>query len=226
MSIFSRIPDIINSNLNAMLDKAENPEKMVRLIIKEMEDTLVEVRTTSARAIADKKELGRRLERLTRDAGEWQSKAELALSKERDDLARAALVEKGKAEEAAATLEAELGVLDETLAKLGNDIHALEVKVKDARNRQNAIVLRGQAAQTRIGVRRQLSSNSIDDAMARFERYERKMDDLEGQAESYDLGGRSLADEIDELARDDAVDEELRRLKDAVREQRSPDRTS
>ena len=226
MSIFSRIPDIINSNLNAMLDKAENPEKMVRLIIKEMEDTLVEVRTTSARAIADKKELGRRLERMTHDAGEWQRKAELALSKERDDLARAALVERGKAEEAVATLDAELGVLDETLSKLGDDIHALEVKIKDARNRQNAIVLRGQAAQTRIGVRRQLSSHNIDDAMARFERYERKMDDLEGQAEAYDLGGRSLAEEIDELSRNDAVDEELQRLKDAVREQKSPDRAS
>ncbi len=224
MSIFSRIPDIINSNLNAMLDKAENPEKMVRLIIKEMEDTLVEVRTTSARAIADKKELSRRRDQALHEGGEWQRKAELAISKDRDDLARAALVEKSKAEEAAKVLESELIVLEDTLAKLGDDIHALQTKIKDAKNRQNSIVLRGQAAQTRLGVRRQLNEHNIDDAMVRFERYERKMDDLEGQVEAFDLGSRSLADEIDELDRSDAVDAELEALKDAVRSRDKADK--
>lgn len=226
MSIFSRIPDIINSNLNALLDKAEDPEKMVRLIIKEMEDTLVEVRTTSARAIADKKELARRRDRALHEGSEWQRKAELAISKDRDDLARAALVEKSKAEEAAKVLESELVVLDDTLAKLGDDIHALQTKIKDAKNRQNSIVLRGQAAQTRLGIRRQLNDHNIDDAMARFERYERKMDDVEGQVEAFDLGSRSLADEIDELDRTDAVDAELEALKDAVRNRAKADKAS
>jgi phage shock protein A len=114
-------------------------------------------------------------------------------------------------------LESELIVLEDTLAKLGDDIHALQTKIKDAKNRQNSIVLRGQAAQTRLGVRRQLNEHNIDDAMVRFEGYERKMDDLEGQVEAFDLGSRSLADEIDELDRSDAVDAELEALKDAVR---------
>ena len=216
MSVFSRITDIVNSNINALLDKAEDPEKMVRLIIGEMEDTLVEVRTTSARAIADKKELARRRERLAGEAAGWEGKAELAISKDRDDLARAALVEKSKADEAVATVDAELAVLDETLAKLNEDIHALQQKIKDAKAREASIVLRGQAAKTRLGVRRQLNDHNIDDAMARFEQYERKIDDLEGQVESWDIGQRTLKDQIDELAVDESVDDELRKLKARV----------
>ncbi len=217
MGVFSRITDIVNSNINALLDKAEDPEKMVRLIIQEMEETLVEVRTTSARAIADKKELARRQEHLAHDAEEWERKAELAISKGRDDLARAALVEKSKAEDTASVMDVDLKALDGTLAKLNEDIHALQQKIKDAKARQNAIVMRGQAAQTRLGVRRQLNDHSIDDAMTRFEQYERKMDDLEGQVESYDLGQRSLRDQIEELAVDESVDEELRQLKARVK---------
>ena len=213
MSVFSRITDIVNSNINALLDKAEDPEKMVRLIIGEMEDTLVEVRTTSARAIADKKELARRRERLASEAAGWEGKAELAISKARDDLARAALVEKSKADETVVTVDAELAVLDETLAKLNEDIHALQQKIKDAKAREASIVLRGQAAKTRLGVRRQLNDHNIDDAMARFEQYERKIDDLEGQVESWDVGQRTLKDQIDELAVDESVDDELRKLK-------------
>ena len=213
MGVFSRITDIVNSNINSLLDKAEDPEKMVRLIIQEMEGTLVEVRSTSARAIADKKELGRRSEQLQHEMEEWDRKAELAVSKGRDDLARAALVEKSKAEDAGKTMAVELEALDETLAKLNEDIHALQMKIKDAKARQAAIVMRGQAAQTRLGIRRQLNDHNIDDAITRFEQYERKMDDLEGQVESYDMGQRSLRDQIDELAVDESVDDELRELK-------------
>ena len=218
MGVFSRMTDIVNSNINALLDKAEDAEKMVRLIIQEMEETLVEVRTTSARAIADKKELARRCDHLRHEAGEWERKAELAIGKERDDLARAALVEKSKADEMVATLEGDLTTLDGTLAKLNDDIHALQQKIKDAKARQNAIVMRGQAAKSRLGVRRQLNDHNIEDAMNRFEQYERKMDDLEGQVESYDMGQRNLNDQIEELAVEDAVDEELRRLKSRVRD--------
>ena len=217
MNVFSRIPDIINSNINALLDKAEDPEKMVRLIIGEMEDTLVEVRTTSARAIADKKELARRRAQLGAEAAEWESKAELAVGKNRDDLARAALVERTKANEAAESLNAELAALEETLAKLSDDIHALQQKIKDAKAREQSIVIRGKAAKTRLGVRRKLHDHNIDDAMARFEQYERKMDDLEGQVESYDLGQRALKDQLDDLARDESVDDELRALKARLR---------
>ncbi len=219
MGVFSRITDIVNSNINSLLDKAEDPEKMVRLIIQEMEETLVEVRTASARAIADKKELERRRERLQEEAADWERKAELAVSKGRDDLARAALVEKSKAEDVATALAAELTTLDGALAKLNDDIHALQQKIKDARARQKAILVRGKAAQTRLGVRRHLHDHSIDDAMNRFEEYERKMDDLEGQVESFDLGQRSLKEQIDDLAVDESVDEELRELKARVKEQ-------
>ena len=218
MGVFSRMTDIVNSNINALLDKAEDPEKMVRLIIQEMEETLVEVRTASARAIADKKELARRRERLQDEAADWERKAELAVSKGRDDLARAALVEKSKAEDVGTALAAELEILDGTLAKLNDDIHALQQKIKDARARQKAILVRGKAAQTRLGVRRHLHDHSIEDAMNRFEEYERKMDDLEGQVESYDLGQRSLKEQIDDLAVDENVDEELRKLKARVKD--------
>ena len=216
MSVFSRLTDIVNSNLNAMLDKAEDPEKMVRLIIQEMEETLVEVRTTSARAIADKKELSRRRAALQREAAEWERKAELAVRNERDDLARAALAERSKAAEAAAAVQEELGLIEETLGRLERDIAALQAKIKDAKARRNAIALRGQAAQTRLQVRRQLTHPNIDDAMQRFDLYERRIDDLEGRAEAWDLGQKTLAEEIDGLEETDRLAAELEQLKARV----------
>ncbi len=216
MSIFSRMTDIINSNLNALLDKAEDPEKMVRLIIQEMEETLVEVRTTSARTIADKKELVRRRDWLKEEAGEWERKAEVAIRKGRDDLARAALVERNKASESTESATRELQLLEETLAKLSEDTGALQNKIKDAKTRQNAIIMRGKAAKTRLGVKRQLNDANLDDAIHRFEQYERKMDDLEGQIEAFDLGQRTLADEIKDLEGGEKIDEDLKALKARV----------
>ena len=213
MGIFSRFTDIINSNINAILDKAEDPEKMVRLIIQEMEETLVEVRTQSAKLIADRKELNRRVERLQQEAQDWESKAEIALSKEREDLARAALKEKQGAEEAMAQIEADLEVIDHNLEKLSGDIAQLQQKLSDAKARQKALIVRGKTAQSRMGVKRQIHDVNIEEAMSRFDRYERRIDDLEGEVEAYDLGQRSLADEIDELETDEKVDEELERLK-------------
>jgi phage shock protein A len=213
MSIFSRFTDIINSNLSAILDKAEDPEKMVRLIIQEMEETLVEVRTQSARVIADKKEIGRRMERLKGEAVQWEGKAEIALSKEREDLARLALREKTQAEEAVEIMANDLETLETNLEKLGGDITLLQQKLVDAKNRQKALIARSTTATTRLGVKRQLHDVNIDEAMNRFDRYERKMDDLEGEVEAYDLGQRNLADEIADLEADDKVDEELAKLK-------------
>jgi len=205
--------DIINSNINAILDKAEDPEKMVRLIIQEMEEALVEVRSTAARAIADNKELSRRQEYLDTEASEWGRKAEVAINKGRDDLAKGALVERNKAFEAAQALSKDAQILDETLSKLNEDVGALQAKIKDAKARQNAITMRGQAAHSRLGVRRQLAEHSIDDAMQRFENYERRMDELEGQIEAYDMGQKTLADEISDLERDEAIDAELAEMK-------------
>lgn len=213
MGIFSRFTDIINSNINSILDKAEDPEKMVRLIIQEMEETLVEVRTQSAKLIADKKELNRRIGRLRQEAEDWDSKAEIALKKEREDLARAALKEKTSAEEEAATIEADLEVIEGNLDKLSGDIQLLQQKLVDAKTRQKALIMRGKTAQSRMGVKRQIHDVNIDEAMSRFDRYERRIDDLEGEIEAYDLGQRNLSDEIAELENDEKVDAELERLK-------------
>ena len=213
MGIFSRFTDIVNANINVLLDKAEDPEKMVRLIIQEMEETLVEVRTRSARLIADKKDLGRRIERLQSEAAEWDSRAEMALSKEREDLARAALKEKTVTEEAATAIEVELEQVDINLEKLIGDISQLQQKLVDAKTRQKALIIRSKTATSRIGVRRQLHDVDIEEAMSRFDRFERKIDTLEGEVEAYDLGQRNLAEEIADLESDEKVDAELARLK-------------
>lgn len=213
MGIFSRFTDIINSNINNLLDKAEDPAKMVRLIIQEMEDTLVEVRSSSAKTLADKKELTRQVTRLEKDALQWQEKAELALSKDREDLARAALMEKKKSSESAQALLDELTHTDENLGKLQDEISQLQDKLSDAKARQKAIVIREKSASSRLKVKENLHSTRVNDALNRFDHYERKIDDIEAEVESYDLGGKSLADEIAELETDEKVDDELAQLK-------------
>ena len=206
MSIFSRMTDIVNSNINAILDKAEDPEKMVRLIVQEMEEALVEVRSTSARIIADRKELLRRLDWQRAGADEWERKAEVAVRNGRDDLAKGALLESSRGRALAESLANEVGLLDETLQRLDGDIGTLQEKIIDAKARQNAILLRGQAAQSRLGLRKKLHESGVDDALQQFELYERKMDDLEGLVEAYDLGQKSLSDEISALETDDDVE--------------------
>lgn len=213
MGIFSRFTDIINSNINNLLDKAEDPAKMVRLIIQEMEDTLVEVRSSSAKMLADKKELTRRVARFENEAEQWQVKAELALNKDREDLARAALIEKKKSSANAQTLLQDLMHTEEHILKLQSEISQLQDKLADAKSRQKAIIIREKTVNSRLKVKKNIDSNKVDDALSRFDRYERKIDDLEGQVESYDLGSKSLADEIAELESDDKVDEELASLK-------------
>ncbi|MFQ3208785.1 MAG: phage shock protein A [Colwellia sp.] len=213
MGIFSRFTDIINSNINNLLDKAEDPAKMVRLIIQEMEDTLVEVRSSSAKTLADKKELTRQVSRLEQDAEQWQEKAELALNKDREDLARAALMEKKKSSESAQALVDELIHTDEHLSKLQDEISQLQDKLSDAKARQKAIVIREKSASSRLKVKENLHSTRVNDALNRFDHYERKVDDIEAAVESYDLGSKSLADEIAGLASDEKVDEELAQLK-------------
>jgi phage shock protein A len=213
MGIFSRFADIVNSNINAILDKAEDPEKMVRLIIQEMEDTLVEVRSTSAKTLAEKKELTRRVEQLEAQTQEWQEKAELALSKEREDLARAALLEKQKSADAVQSVKSELEHVDTHIEKLQQEVATLQEKLADAKARQKAIVLRQRSAESRLEVKKALDSSKVEDALNRFERYENKIDGLESQIESYDLGKKSLADEIADLQKNEKIDDELAELK-------------
>lgn len=213
MGIFSRFTDIINSNINAILDKAEDPEKMVRLIIQEMEDTLVEVRSASAKTIAAKKDVTHQINKLKSESEDWQGKAELALSKDREDLARAALREKSKANEAAASLEHELEIIDTELTKLQSETGQLQDKLADAKSRQKTIIMRQNTVSSRLQVKKRLDSSTVDSAMGRFEQFERKIDDLESQVESYDIGNRSLKDEFADLETDGKIDDELAALK-------------
>lgn len=226
MSIFSRLADIINSNLSAILDRAEDPEKMIRLMIQEMEDTLVEARTVAARVIADKKEGHRRLTRLADAQGEWQRKAELALSKGRDDLAKGALIEKARMAETAKVLEEELQLLDDALAKQEEDITKLEAKLREAKAKQKTIVTRHESASSRLKVRQQLHERRMDDAFVRFEQMERRLDNIEGEVESYDLGrGKTLAEEIADLESEQAVERELEELKSQLQARRGAERS-
>jgi phage shock protein A len=218
MGIFSRFSDIMNANLNALLDRAEDPEKMVRLMIIEMEETLVEVRSTSARLLADRKTLERRQAQLRELAQEWESKAELALRKGRDDLARAALAEKHRVAGDADAIDRELAEFSDHLEKLAADTGQLQAKLADAKARQKSLAMRARSGQTRLEARRRLEGYDTHEAMARFERYERRLDEIEGQVEAYDLARRrgepgTLAGEFATLAADEGVEAEFQALK-------------
>lgn len=216
MGIFSRMSDIINSNINALLDQAEDPEKMIRLIIQEMEDTLVEVRSSSARVLADRKAAARRLEQVRSEAESWEQKARLAVSKGREDLARAALQEKHEIEDEIGVVEAELVATDQHIAQLHEEVAQLQQKLSDARAKQKAMLMRSKTVESRIKVKRQMQREALDNAFARFEHFERRMDNLESQLESMDLGrdvAPDLAAEIDALQEDERINDELARLK-------------
>ncbi|HXI86347.1 MAG TPA: phage shock protein PspA [Parvularculaceae bacterium] len=217
MGVFSRLSDIINSNINAMLDKAEDPEKIVRLIIQEMEDTLVEVRSRAARAIADKKEVERKKAEFQIRANEWESKAELAVAKGRDDLAKGAIAAKRKAQEMVELFDKEFGAIDKSLDKANDDLEKLQGKLKEAKAKQRSLEIRRNVASDSVRVHRHVYDGRIDEAMARYERYERRIDELEAEAESYVMGRpKSLEDEFKELAAEDDVNAEFEALKKRV----------
>ncbi len=214
MGIFSRVSDIMNANINALLDKAEDPEKMVRLMILEMEETLVEVRSTSARILADRKTLERRQAQLRELASEWERKAELAVSKGREDLAKAALMEKHRVAEDADAIDAELEEFRVHLEKLSGDIEQLQAKLADAKARQKSLTMRHHSGRSRLEARKRIHDNGSDDALQRFERYERRLDELEGQVEAFDKhhqGG--LEAEFAALESDEKIEAELQALK-------------
>lgn len=217
MGIFSRLGDIISANMNDILDRAEDPAKMIRLIIMEMEETLVEVRASAARTIADQKEARRNLQRLDAAQASWAEKAELALSKGREDLAKAALVEKQKLGQMCLQIEEDMCLLDEALLKHEEDIRKLEAKLREARVRQTSIVNRLETLENRARMRRMMSSPRIDETFQRFEMMERRVDLAEGRVESFDLGRtRTLEEEFAELKANDEVEAELAALKARV----------
>lgn len=220
MGIFSRTRDIIAANFNDMLDKADDPAKMIRMIILEMEETLVEVRASAARTIADQKEMHRHTVKLDRLQADWAEKAQLALSKDREDLARAALVEKKKAADMAEQLKQEIAVLDDALRAYEQDIAKLQQRLREARSRQTAIAARLESAENRVKLRTLMSTERTDEALARFDQLERRVDYAEGRADALALsdgsGKLSLADEIASLEDSDKVDAELEAMKRAL----------
>lgn len=215
MGIFSRTRDIVAANVTDLLDKAEDPAKMIRMIIMEMQETLVEVRASAARTIADQKEMRRSITKLEQAQGNWQDKAELALSKGRDDLAKAALVEKQKMAGMAQQMGQEISHLDAALAHHEVDIQKLEAKLREAHARQNAVLSRLETANNRSRMRQAYAGPRVDEAFAKFDLMERRVDYAEGQAEVYDLSRqpKTLSDEIADLRTNDEVDAELEAMK-------------
>lgn len=217
MGVFSRLSDIINSNITALLDKAEDPEKLVRMIIQEMEQTLVEVRSASARTLADKKELTRKMGQLEQDVTQWQEKAELAVSKGRDDLAKAALKEKSRLKQVLATQRTEMAELEGALEKLEFDINRLQSKLNEAVTRRDAMLLRRDTLVKQKQVKQQVYRPNLDVAFEKFEAFERKMDLMEAEVEAMDLGrNKSLKDQIDDLVVSEKLEQELQAIKSKV----------
>ena len=217
MTIFSRITDIINANISVLLERAEDPEKMIRLMIQEMEDTLVEVRSQAVRTIADRREIERKIERLETNANEWEDKAAFALGKNREDLAKSALLVKRKHEDEAALLREELALIEESLERHNGDVAKLQAKIDEARARKSSIELRMKTAKDRVRVRRALHDDRVDDALKRYGTLERRIDELEAGSEVYDLGkAKTLEQEFADLEAEADVAEDLARLKARV----------
>ena len=218
MGLFTRFTDIVNANINSMLDKAEQPEKMIRLIIQEMEETLVEVRATAAKNIAEQKTHMRRVKSVKENMEHWHSKAELALTKGREDLAKSSLAEKNKYQTELAVLEQENDKLAEYLSKVQEDASRLQEKLSEARRRQEAYTIRQESAEVRLKVREQGAVYNIEEAMSKFERYQQKIDCVEAQVEAYDLmqtngEGNSLNAQFAELEKDETIEQELAEMK-------------
>lgn len=218
MGIFSRTRDIIAANFTELLDSADDPAKMIRMIILEMTETLVEVRASAARTIADQREMHRHTVKLDKLQEDWDEKAQLALSKDREDLARAALMEKRKASDMAAQLKAEIAVLDDALRAYEADIAKLQLRLQDARSRQSQIAARLESAENRVKLRSLMTNERVDDALTRFDQLERRVDYAEGRAEALNIneGGGSLADQFAALENTDKVDAELEEMKRAL----------
>ncbi|GGB16376.1 phage shock protein PspA [Agarivorans gilvus] len=221
MGLFSRLADIVNANITAMLDKAEDPQKMLRLIIQEMEDTLVEVRASTAKVLADKKQLHRKIGQLQEQVQDWQSKAELALSRQRDDLARLALIEKKHTEDSIKQQQQELAAVDESLSQLQQEIEQLELKLSESRNRQAGLLARQATAQNRHAVRQQLDNERAIKTREKFEQFQAKIDQLEARAEMYGQTQHhsDLNKQFSELGADAEIADELNKLKEKLKQQ-------
>jgi phage shock protein A len=214
MSIFSRTRDIIAANVIDLVNRSDDPAKTIRVIIMEMEETLVEVRASAARLIADQKEKRRQVAQLGTMQESWNERAELALSKGRDDLARSALIEKEKLADLQQELEEEVASIDHALRSLEGDIAKLQAKLREARGRQNAVMTRFESAQNQVRMRQMYAGSRVEDAFSNFDLLDREADYAEGRAEALLLAApKTLEEEIAELRVAERVDAELEAMK-------------
>ena len=216
MGIFTRVRDIISSNINAMLDKAEDPEKLVKLMIREMEDTLVEIKASCAGAMATKKKIQREADDVRRRDKEWGDKAQLAVDKGREDLAREALMEKKRYRERADAIERESAQCDALVEQYQADIIQLEDKLALAREKQRVMVQRHVHATRKKQAQENIRRSETAGALARFESFEQRIDRIEAEADLVNLGVKtspSLEDEFFKLAEDEEIEKELQALK-------------
>lgn len=217
MSIFSRFTDIVNANINHLLDKAEHPQKMLELVINEMEETLVEVRRCAANLLFEQKTLQKKEQSLSLAITSWAKKAETALLKEREDLAKQALMEKQKLVSDMELVSNELVQITETINKVQADSHKLQAKLQEAKIKRQNFTLKAQSIEAQLKVRQQSSVVKIDEALAKFDRYEEKINKLEAEVDAYDLMEKtSLCDEIDQLQAQDELENELAQLRKKV----------
>lgn len=218
MGVVTRLVDVINANVNAALDKAEQPEKMIRLVIQELEETLVDVRSHAAKCIAEKKSLSRTNQQLESDVQTWLSKAETALTKGREDLAKQALVEKSKSESALSSLNTEIETLDKQLTAITEDIAKLQVKLSEAKAKQSELVKREKLGSTRLKAKKVYQSSNLEVLDQQYERVVRKIDQVESECEAYDLASKndSLKAQFEQLEADEQIEKEMAELKQKV----------
>lgn len=222
MGIFTRFKDIVSSNINAMLDKAENPEKLIKQMIQEMEDTLVEIKASCAGVMANKTGVSRALSRASDHAAGWEARATLAVNKGRDDLAREALGEKRRFLAEIERLTSENDQLDDVVAQYKRDMHELESKLEIARDKHKALIHRHAQAQQRHQAQTTIRKVTNTDAFVRFEALEGRIDRMEAEADLVNVKAKpNLEDEIANLTADDELEEELAALKKSLEDKKA-----
>ena len=220
MSIFNRVNDVIQSNIAAMLDKAEDPEKLLNLMLSEMQEALNECRSTAAALLCEEKTLKRQIAQKQKDLTLWQTKAELAVAKNRDDLAKSALVEKQRVDEQIAAKNTQLNTLKESIEKITADCERLQQKMAQAKTKQAQLIKRHDIVAAREKVNMQLHSDKVANALSRFEMIEQKVEGIEAQVDAYELTNtaQSTAEQIESLVKNEKIDAELARLKASVKQ--------
>jgi len=220
MSIFNRVNDVIQSNIAAMLDKAEEPEKLLNLMLSEMQEALNECRSTAAALLCEEKTLKRQIAQKQKDLTLWQTKAELAVAKNRDDLAKSALVEKQRVDEQIVAKNTQLNTLKESIEKITADCERLQQKMAQAKSKQAQLIKRHDIVAAREKVNMQLDSDNVANALSRFEMIEQKVEGIEAQVDAYELTNtaQSTAEQIESLVKNEKIDAELARLKASVKQ--------